>query len=1562
MSHALVYSLGKCKEQTIDMLHFSLASNEEIERSAVVTISETTLYTKDTHKSEGLLDSSMGTMDRRINCATCGLNCTKCPGHTGVMHMPMPLYHMIYMEVIIKVLRSVCFFCNRIRAASIDDGKQDSGAVHLEPQHDRKTFLRQYNACRLKRTCVHCNGPCPEYSRVGNEIEIIWRPNTLFESEEEKMFCQLPFTRLTVDQILNCISDEDAAHLGFTPTLCHPRNFMLWVLLVPPPSVRPSVMTSEGSRKRGQDDITIKLQEINKRRNDLSSALRSSNISIPYLLENPATVLPTKVLLNLDRLQVDVALYMNNSLKLKKSVGIRGTTQLKSIMCKLKGKDGRIRGNLMGKRVNFCARTVITPDPNIDIDELGVPEQIILKLTKPERVDVLNIKALSECVRIGSNKIGGAATVITGDGSVFELEYSQSRENVNLKHGWVVERYLNNGDYVMFNRQPSLHRNSIMGHRVKIVKGQTFRLNVSCTSPYNADFDGDEMNLHVPQGPMAQAEVKHIMHVSKCIITPKSNKPCMGIVQDSLLGAYFMSLKDTFLTKRQTMQLVMCIKHPMHANASCSLPIPAISAPSELWTGKQVLSVLLPRITIGDPNICNDRVDGENIYIHNGVFIHGNFTKATLGASSGGVIHRLFLDFGHVITSNFMSDIQRVTNKWLLSYGFSVGIDDCLVNPDCERDMRENINNALEHVNSIVSEIPPGCGVSERLVDGAITDIVSKVTMQVGVHIKKIMNYENALMAMITAGSKGNPINLSQIMGCVGQNCVNGVRIAPSPIHGRVLPSYPHHDTSVNGRGFVTNSYLLGLEPDEYFFHAMGGREGLVDTAVKTAVTGYLQRRMIKAGESMHVGFDQSIRDANNNIVEFVYGCDGLDPIHLEKVNLSILSQSTIELKKGYISSHDGNLAENEFNMMMTARREVLVSRGFIQKDGHKSLDAFSTTVYLPFNVSVMLRSVKRVDGGTTELATRRDISIAIQEILQFILEKSPGGGETTAAVRLHTIHSLRSRITVEQYMLQVGELSDLLNHIKTRFQVARVACGEMVGCIAAQSIGEPCTQMTLNTFHLAGVGSSNVNVGIPRFKELIDLSKSPKTPSMKIALMQCEHETDESVMKYCHEVKCAHLKQHVASWHIEDQNNILALPLWKKHHSLFHDNPLNSPTGYCVCLNIDIVSATDCNITPAIIANSLENAYPNSIACIWSPSSSVVWSVYVFFTDLKALAENLKACLPCDGDSHTSLHAIGDKNKQSCSIIFTDILEKHIVMGILSVTEACLANRSTTSSFETPDGVTVCEKERFIQTLGSSLYGLQDYTWIDWYRTISNNVYEVYDVLGIEAAVSTLCQEIMNTISYDSTYVNHRHMMMIVNTMSYRGYLMPLSRHGINRADNGVLVRSSFEETGDVIKDAAMFGEKDNVQGVSQSIMLGQFANIGSGSFAAGQMKELSKLDSLVSSRGDTLYIVKSKMKQRRPPAKKAMYGVKLVASSYRHVEKRTNMARVDDDGKGNNREVLHDGLHSIDCELPYKDTTNEIEGFDSVDGSVAATHEAQHKQDSGFVPSSPIGVCVWK
>ena len=387
-------------------IKFSILSPEDIKKMSVVKITEATIYYRGLPNSGGINDALMGTVDRRLLCGTCMKDVKVCQGHIGHIELPFPMYHISFFDTVLKILRMVCFSCSRLSVTEYETCPDNA-------ESRKNLFNNVYNNVKTKKKCPHCGMVKPSYIRQTLSIKLEWPSDVEWECPEEKQYCNLPFTAREALSILTHVPDEDYVAMGFCPEISHPKNMILTTLVVPPPVTRPAIMQSEGSRSRGQNDLTLKLQDISKKCIELRSVIPS------WKTEKITNDINEK----LQKLQLEVFTVVNNSVRGQKQSTQRSGAPIKSIVDRIKGKDGRIRGNLMGKRVDFSSRSVISPCPYMDIDCVGVPEKIAMLLTIPEKVTKYNIKSLSERVKKGTGVIGGAETIIMKDHKVIQLQY-----------------------------------------------------------------------------------------------------------------------------------------------------------------------------------------------------------------------------------------------------------------------------------------------------------------------------------------------------------------------------------------------------------------------------------------------------------------------------------------------------------------------------------------------------------------------------------------------------------------------------------------------------------------------------------------------------------------------------------------------------------------------------------------------------------------------------------------------------------------------------------------------------------------------------------------------------------------------------------------------------------------------------------------------------------------------------------------------------------------------------------------------------------------------------------
>jgi len=856
----------------IGSIKFSCVSPEEIRK-----MSATKIITADTYDDEGypiemgLMDPHMGVIEPGLRCKTCGCKVDECPGHFGHIDLAMPVIHVGFIKDIKLMLESTCRNCGRIMLTSeqIDARRNDMSEMKDlgGGTIDIKNFSKETaKDASNKGICPYCGS---------EQIKIkLDKPTTFREVDDNHKL-----TPKEVRERLERIPDEDLKTLGMDPATCRPEWMILTALAVPPVTVRPSITLDSGDRS--EDDLTHKLVDVLR----INQRLR----------ENRDAGAPQLIVEDLwELLQYHVTTYFDNQTSGIPPARHRSGRPLKTLAQRLKGKEGRFRSNLSGKRVNFSARTVISPDPLLSINEVGVPDKAARELTVPVHVNEHNIEKLKEMIARGPEPseseiyLPGVNYVIRADGRRIRVTQRNAAEvSENIEVDYTVERQLMDGDVVLFNRQPSLHRMSMMAHRVKIMDGRTFRFNLCVCPPYNADFDGDEMNLHVLQSDEARAEARILMQVQENILSPRYGGPIIGAIHDHITGAYFLTHENPRFDRFEAMNILS--KLP-----DVKIPEPEIdSNGKEYWTGKRLFSIVLPEDfrTTFKANICQncDVCKKENcqfdayVKIRGGQLLCGTIDAKGIGNSKGKVLDRIARDYGSERAARFINEVTRLALGALMNHGFSTGIGDEDIPEEAALQIASYNQECINEVSQLVESYQngtlnqmPGRSLRETL-EVQVMRVLGQARDEAGRVAGKHLGMSNPAVIMAKAGARGSMLNLSQMAGCVGQQAVRGERLARG-YWNRTLPHFDKGDLGAYARGFCSNSYKSGLNPTEFFFHAMGGREGLVDTAVRTSRSGYMQRRLVSALEDLKLTADGTVRNTVGTVVQFKYGEDGVDP------------------------------------------------------------------------------------------------------------------------------------------------------------------------------------------------------------------------------------------------------------------------------------------------------------------------------------------------------------------------------------------------------------------------------------------------------------------------------------------------------------------------------------------------------------------------------------------------------------------------------------------------------------------------------------------------------------
>jgi DNA-directed RNA polymerase II subunit RPB1 len=1250
---------------------------------------------------------------------------------------------------------------------------------------------------------------------------------------------------LTAEILLKCfkrISDDDVTFMGFSPIWSRPDWMICQVLAIPPPAVRPSV--KHDSQQRSEDDVTHIIVNILKSNKTLLEKIQSN--APANVINDMSTVL-----------QYYVATLVDNKIPGMAVVVQRSGRPLKSIKERLGGKHGRVRGNLMGKRVDYSGRSVITPDPNLSAEELGVPIRMAKNLTKPVLVNARNIKFLEKLVQNGPDVYPGAKILERKNGDNISLRYLD-RASIKLELGDTVHRHMMDGDCVLFNRQPTLHRMSMMGHIVRIMPvGDTFRMNVADTKPYNADFDGDEMNLHMPQDVESETELRHLAAVPWQIISPANNKSIIGIFQDSLVGAYRLTRENIKFTPREAMNLLMSYNK-----------VDIEQLPKKDISSFNLLSQILPPFTMkhktGRFKDDKDEYKTSNnvLEITNGKYIRGQMEKGVLGDGTNGLIHRICNDFGNKASINFVDNLQNIVTEYMKTSGYSVGVSDLIANKATNDAISDVINKKKIEVKSLIDQTHLGIfenktgQTDEQEFEIQVNNILSKAVNDAGKIGRESLNKDNRFVIMVNAGSKGSDLNISQMISCLGQQNVDNKRI-PYGFENRTLPHFTKYDDSPSARGFVENSFISGLTPEELFFHAMGGRIGIIDTAVKTSQTGYIQRRLIKGLEDLKVEYDMTVRNNKNKIIQYSYGDDGFDPVKIEGQLIPIVQMTIEELYAHYqipLANTTKSIKTKPDDIYTAAFTKPTVKRMSQQSDGlikrTKELIDWALQartglvmnvfgqrdnkkVNLPVSFAHMINNIQ----GQQFINVNSLVDITPLEALDMIDEgykriESIFYCQPNALFKTMYYHYLTPKDLLMVKRYNKNALTILIDQVVMAYKKAIIAPGEMVGMIAAQSIGEPTTQMTLNTFHFAGVGSkSNVTRGLPRIEEIISLSENPKNPSCTIHLYKNEECDQENAKRMVNRLEHTQLRAIVESVKIyfdsSDKGDSEPLKMYNEFEKMLDgcntSTEESSPSSgaenkskWVIRMVLNTEEMLDRNITMDDVHYVINNAYSNQVTCTFSDFNS---DQLVFRLRLnKSLASAKKTSL----DQTDEIYLL--KNFQEA------MLDNLVIRGVKSIKK--VIPRKIVDSLVMDDGSFTKKETWVLDTVGTNLMDLLSLDYIDSKRTYTNNIKEIYRVLGVEAARQSIMNEITEVIEFDSTYINYHHLSILCDRMTCNDDLVSIFRHGINNDDIGPIAKASFEETPERFLNAARHAELDTMRGVSANVMCGQEGYFGTSAF----------------------------------------------------------------------------------------------------------------------------------
>ncbi len=1123
--------------------------------------------------------------------------------------------------------------------------------------------------------------------------------------------------------------------------------------------------------------------------------------------------------------------------------GAKGSQTFMNLLQRLQGKSGRFRGNLAGKRVNYTARTVITPDETIELDEVSVPYSFARSLTIPVRVTSWNVDAVRDWVRVGDvrrivdTKASGEEISIWCDPTDPPAKRELHAKEI-VKIGIVVHRYLQDGDPVIMNRQPTLHKPSMQVHRVKIRKpvetgvkyffggvvrplpdgsklapgtrqalmegfstdhdNLTFGLNLSVTRPYNADFDGDEMNMHVCQTLEARAEEHVLMRVDKQL-----GCRFIGIVQDTLMGAYLMSSPDAFLTEEFATWVFAQAqgKYP-----DLRLPPPAILKPRKMWTGKQILSMVFQHFADdfhhGTPPTVLE-APADDLFVYRGNVVSGRIKKMHFG-EGGQVFASVHTNFGSDVAARVINHFQAIVNPWVLRRGISVGIKDCVPS----RATQSKLASIKASFASSLDAMP------KRASEADLMSFMGKVRAEIAKTVVAGAEASgNRIIEMARAGSKGSDNNLVQIQGGLGQQIVGGRR--PFMDEARVFPHDPLGDDAssapdVESRGFVLRSLVEGLRPREYYSHAAGGREGIIDTGIKTSRTGYSTRRMACVTEGAVVSFTGAV--FNQSILQGVltstlYGCDGLDASKLVRCFIKLHTIPADRVESVYLH---GVPQEHPLYPKMLA--QLRKDRALLQKICVARQDP-SEAFMLPVDMKHVLlttaaASVPSSSSASPAVSSASSVpssssaapAVSVEELYNALFVFDPkrfmvyrkdtvsGRELNMLATRLFRV-MLRTTLLSHRPPMSAATFRAVMAKVERMFERALVDPGEPVGLIATQSLMQSTMQATLNTFHTAGTGAGAAATGGLNYFDALISCQTPKVTTTTIVLSDPSKEF---------------LVMDAVAPPVTMCDVVASIKVYAADGS---DVPPTVPTS-------SAFSVRGLQAGPVRVVDFVLSADKMQSRCVRPAHLIPALAARVGANHVDVSEDRVRLYVPAAVYAYSVVQDVLDVVIKRPVLTPRGKNKNH--RGVVN------ARRVRQDKIVIRDGALVKDSFVAIEVFGnfklSDVYCLDG---VDCARTWCNDVQEIQATLGTAATRQFMFRELFRTVTGSGSNVNPRFVMQVVDYMTWTGRIEPVTRHGMKLF--GPMKSAAFEQPGKVLIQAALAGKTEHMMSPTANVMFGQ-------------------------------------------------------------------------------------------------------------------------------------------
>lgn len=1404
----------------VQSIDFSILTKDNISKiskfpDSGITVPE--LYENSVIKHNGLLDPKMGTSRMEIVCETCRLNNKYCPGHFGHINLAYPLVHIGYMPYIKTILGCVCIRCSALKIYPQNQNFQKliKNAKGVKRLDIVKNLTKDIKNCRI------CNAQHPKIKILNKKDKQIIDFNAEYTTTTGQPSRILQLTNEYIYTIFKNISDQDCIYMGLEPKKSRPEDLFYTYFPVPPIPSRPSAKVP-GLNDR-DDPITNKLVQIIRNNNDIISSKDQAGI------ENK---------IRMAQYYANVIFSNNNQYSLKLETS---NAPDDGIIEKIKSKEGIIRNNLMGKRNNYTARTVITGDPMLDDDQVGIPLFIAQKLTFTEIVTKNNIARLTQYLKNGPNKYPGAnAYIPLIDGEYPKhIDLKMVQRPIELKYGDKLERHMIDGDIVFFNRQPSLHKYSMMALKAKIFDNPdytTFRFNVGITEPFHADFDGDAMTITIPRCTESKIEIEKITSIKYNLVNTQTSTTTIGCKLDTLTAIYILTKFEKNISADRVMNILSYLEHTDNISDF-------VVDKKKVYTGKELFSFILPKkLNIKD----------KNFTIKDGELIDGIIGKTELKEKQENSILRIILDlYDEDEAKIFFDNVQKLLNIYFINRGITFGIQDVEMAEDILKKGNTIIQDTFLEVGKQTTEIEndPSLIPAENY-EMYISGLLDNTRSKGAVLVKNTFDKMGNLEILRSAGTNGKikDENIAKNLIVDGQNLSENQRL-PKLDNRRTQPYFCRDIDMPYERGYNSNSFYHGFNTYEFIWNAYTAREGLINIQLKTPDSGYVQRKFVKSLEDYHIDYDGLVKNVNDGIVQFVYSDSNIDATRQYKCKINVLMMDDNEVKEKYTFTDDelkqfkdfSKKDNDDYYKYLIEARDIIRDR---QLRLHSDFIAFDNLCkfYLPVSLNKIKSLIK--PSSRSDLSPKYVID-KINDLLKhentslLCIRKSDISNKSVKiqdeqtiklVLKLYLMDVLGPKKCINEYKLTKNNFDEILADFIKSFKKSLINPGEMVGVIAATSLCENVTQTNLNSHHLTGVSTKTAaNAGFDRMLEIFNYSKNIKTPQTTIHFNN-KAKGNENFIKQV----ATFIRQTILS------------EIYDSVNAYYDPNNEHKTDG---CTNIFKMSDTgmypyytnDFNKLPWLIVIKLQkdmmllkNIQLLDIIIkfleLWNNKELIVKKSQIVLRKMFNSIINMSIASNNDNDEENIIHIrfnMVDYNYETVETFTNFILEYTLIKGIDNIKEADTESMQFTTFDNPTHKLDETQKEYFIRTIGINIDKIRRLRNVDQNRTKINDIETIYKTYGIEATRMMLIDE-LNSLTGNQVMFNH--ISLIVDYMTRDGYILSIDRNGLDKSESSLLNKISFEKPGPKILNACLFNESDNLNGVSGRIMTGRLMRGGTG------------------------------------------------------------------------------------------------------------------------------------